>query len=281
MNRDVSINAVHDFWENNPLFLGEASFNFGTAAFFNEHTKTVISDCFAGSIDVRTMPTCDSNAAILDAGCGIGFWTEIFARNGFTNVYACDLTQKAVNATLERVKRLEKNIKASRQNLELLQYPDDFFHHINCQGVIHHTPNPQNAINEIYRALTPGGTASVSVYYNSPVLKVFSLAPFLGAILKKIGVGLEGRGREDILKNNDIKEIVRMYDGKDNPIGKSYSKKEFKKLLSKFDVDEFYLHYFPLRRLKLQIPRKIHSLLDRHLGLMLYANISKPDNREG
>ncbi len=280
MNRDVSIDSVHDFWENNPLFQGEANSDFGTANFFNEHTKTVINDCFAGSLDFRTMPKCDYHAAVLDAGCGIGFWAEIFVRNGFTNVHVCDLTQKAVNATLDRVARLEKKVNSSIQNLELLQYPDNFFQHINCQGVIHHTPNPQNALNEIYRVLKPGGTASISVYYKSPLLKFFSLAPYVGGVLTKIGIGLKGRGREFIFENKDVKEIVRMYDGSDNPIGDCFSKKEFKNLLKHFDLSELYLHYFPLRQLKFRIPRKIHRVLDSHFGLMLYANISKPTNSE-
>jgi SAM-dependent methyltransferase len=273
---DTSIKAVRDFWEENPLFHGESIFEFGSAEFFNNHTNTVLHDCFAGKLDIRTIPKCDRRLPILDAGCGVGFWTEIFVSEGFTNVYVCDLTKKAINATLERVKLFGKKVTPSVENVEMLTYPTSYFAHVNCQGVIHHTPNTQNAIHEIFRVLAPGGTASLSVYYNSPLLKLFSLSTHFGIILEKIGFGLTGRGRETILQNKNIAEIVRMYDGKDNPIGKCYSRKEFKKMLQQFEVETLYLHYFPTRQLKFKIQNKVHQLLDRHLGLMLYANVRKP-----
>jgi SAM-dependent methyltransferase len=276
MIHDTSIKAVRDFWENNPLFLGESIFEFGSAEFFKNHTNTVLQDCFAGKLDIKTIPKCDSRSPVLDAGCGVGFWTEIFVSEGFTNVYVCDLTKRAITATLERVKLLGKEVTPSIENVEMLTYPTNYFAHVNCQGVIHHTPNTQNAVHEIFRVLAPGGTASLSVYYKSPLLKLFSFFPHFGSVLEKIGFSLKGRDRETIFQNKNIAEVVRMYDGKDNPIGKYYSRKEFKKILNQFEIETFYLHYFPIRHLKIKIPKAIHFLLDRYLGLMLYANVRKP-----
>lgn len=276
MVKNISISEVHDFWEKNPLFLGESEFKFGSAEFFANHTATVLQDCFAGKLDCRTIPFCNINEPILDAGCGIGFWTEIFVKKGFSKVFICDLTQTAITSTLERIKLQETKVTPAVMNVEALKYPDNFFSHVNCQGVIHHTPNPQNAIDEIFRVLAPGGTASISVYYKSPLFKIFVLSPIIGALLNKIGIGLRGRGREEIFKNSNISEIVRMYDGKDNPIGNYYSRKEFKKMLNQYEIEQLYLHYFPIRQMRFNIPSKLHFLLDRYLGLMIYATLRKP-----
>jgi SAM-dependent methyltransferase len=276
MARDTSIGAVHKFWEKYPLFFGVSNFKFSSIEFFEEHTNTVLQDCFAGKLDIRTIPTCEIDTPILDAGCGIGFWAEIFVKRGFTKVFICDLTQTGITATLERIKFIDGKVTPALMNIEELSYPDNFFVHVNCQGVIHHTPKPEIAIGEIYRVLSPGASASLSVYYKSPLLKLFALTPIVSWILRKYGMGLNGRGRENILKEKNISEIVRMYDGRDNPIGNCYSRKQFRKMLKHFEIEQIYFHYFPVSQGRYKVPNKLHYLLDRYLGLMMYANVRKP-----
>ena len=69
-----SIESVKNFWENNPLFVGESKNEKGTKKFFEEHTKVYISDCFAGEFDQKTVPNNLKDKTVLDLGCGIGFW---------------------------------------------------------------------------------------------------------------------------------------------------------------------------------------------------------------
>lgn len=95
--------------------------------------------------------------------------------------------------------------------------------------------------------------------------------------LAKLGGGLKGRGRESIFLEDNVDEIVRLYDGADNPIGKSYSRQQFEAMLKKrFVVDEMYLHFFPARSLPFRIPAFLHRWLDKHLGFMIYATVHKP-----
>jgi hypothetical protein len=91
-----------------------------------------------------------------------------------------------------------------------------------------------------------------------------------------MGGGLAGRGRETIYSIIDPDEIVRMFDGKDNPIGKSYTKKQFQDMLiSSFHVDEMFLHFFPARALPINLNRRLHAYLDRNVGFMLFARVRK------
>ena len=74
---------VKKFWEKNPLFTGESKYELGSSDFFNEHNRVYVNDCFAGKIDKRILPKTGNNSLILDAGCGVGFWTEFFLKNNF------------------------------------------------------------------------------------------------------------------------------------------------------------------------------------------------------
>jgi hypothetical protein len=66
---------------------------------------------------------------------------------------------------------------------------------------------------------------------------------WVGTWLARRGAGLKGRGRERIFLERDPDEIVRLYDGADNPIGKSFTKHQFRMLLEPwFEIEETYLH---------------------------------------
>mgnify|MGYP001248712699 CR=1 FL=1 len=277
-----TLQAVKKFWEENPLYLGESSFEAGSHEFFEEHTAVVLEDCFAGEVDQRIFPAqaeC-SSYPVLDAGCGIGFWLEQFVSRGFRDITGVDISRSAL--ALARMRMTGSNIKPElvEGNLEDLPFLDGSFAHVNCQGVIHHTPYPMAALSEIARVLRTGGTASISVYHDGILLKLFRLLRPLFGLAGKLGGGLKGRGRESILSAESAEELVRMYDGKDNPIGISYSQRDFKEALGRyFEVDEMYVHFFP-RRAFPWVPRSWHGVLDRHFGLMVYASVSKVEKLE-
>lgn len=74
----------------------------------------------------------------------------------------------------------------------------------------------------------------------------------------------------------NVDEIVRLYDGQENPIGKSYTRQGFIDMLSPyFEICEIYFHFFPGRALPFKLSRIIHQFLDRHAGFLIYANIKK------
>jgi SAM-dependent methyltransferase len=276
----ADIRTVRAFWGRNPLWTGESAHPAGTRAFFEEHRSVYISDCFGGEFDSRFLPSCgegSKDAAILDLGCGIGFWTVELALRGYRNLVAADLTPQALELTRKRLEVYGVGAELAEENAESLSFADARFDHVNCQGVIHHTPNTEQAVAEIARVLRPGGTASISVYYRNPILRMWPWLRWVGYPLAKLGGGLRGRGREAIFLERNIDEIVRLYDGADNPIGKSYSRKQFTTMLKRhFNVDETYLHFFPARSLPWRLPRWLHRWLDAHLGFMIYATVHKP-----
>jgi SAM-dependent methyltransferase len=162
------------------------------------------------------------------------------------------------------------------ENAEALSFADATFDHVNCSGVVHHTTDPQKAVAEIARVLKPGGTALISVYYKNFILRRWAALRYLGKLFARAGAGMAGRGRESIYALDDVGEIVRRYDGAENPIGLAYSEAEFAEMLSPyFTIDKMYLHFFPARSLPFAIPKPLHRMLDRNLGFMIFANMHK------
>lgn len=275
----TDLDNVREFWESNPLWTGESTFETGTQPFFDEHRSVYIADCFSGNFDLRFLPPprkAGQKLSVLDLGCGIGFWVTEFALRGLSNLHAADLTQNALDITAKRLESYGVTASLSRQNAEQLTFDDSTFDHINCQGVIHHTPNTDRTIAEMARVLKRGGTASISVYYRNPILKAWPYLRWLGWPLAMLGGGLKGRGRESIFLEKDVDQIVRLYDGSDNPIGKSYTKQQFSEMLKPhFRIEETYLHFFPARALPFKLPGVVHRWLDRNLGFMIYASVKK------
>ncbi|UCD57613.1 MAG: class I SAM-dependent methyltransferase [Candidatus Hydrogenedentota bacterium] len=271
-----TVDDVKKFWDSNPLWSGESQHEAGTKEFFEEHRRVKIDDVFAGELDERLFPKCSPSGRLLDLGCGPGFWLVEAASRDHKNIAAADLTENGLLLARRRCDLYGVKAFFSQQNAEELGFRDSTFSHVNCDGVIHHTPDTDACIREMARVLEDEGTAVISVYYRNIVLRAWPVLGWAGRLLSKMGAKLSGRGREKIFEVKDAEEMVRLYDGKDNPIGKCYTQKDFVKMLSPyFHVEETFLHYFPARSLPFGIPKALHKLLDRYLGFMIYAVMRK------
>ena len=271
------IEDVRNFWNSNPLFTGESHHAVGSHEYFEEHRRTVIQDCLAGQFDDRLLPPSDCRDKVLDLGCGPGFWSvELQLRCPIGQLVAGDLTPRAAELAQERLRQYKLPGETQVENAEKLSYADGTFSHVNCQGVVHHTPDTGKAVAEIARVIRPGGSASISVCYRNWLLRVWPRIAFLGRPLQALGIKLAGRQRETMLDTNDVEDMIRMFDGADNPIGKAYTDAEFRRLLDPhFEVLETYFHFFPARALPFRLPMSLHRLLDRWVPFMIYYTLRK------
>jgi len=273
---DPTINEVRSFWEQKPLFADEVDSSLGLAEQYEVQRQIFAEDAFAGEIDNRLFPEVSDGASILDLGCGPGFWTAEFAKRGYASVTGADLTERAIELARERLDFLGLDAVVTRQNAEATDFPDNTFTHVHCQGVIHHTTSPKNCVKEIARVLQPNGTATIAVYYQNFFIRNWWLFSWVPKVLGYLGGGLSGRGREGIFTVKNVDELIRHYDGADNPIGYSYDRSAFLELLEpELQVEETYLHYIPVRALPFSLPKFIHRFLDKNFGLMIYARCRK------
>jgi SAM-dependent methyltransferase len=264
-----TIQDVRRFWTDHPLFAGEGRHEVGSREWFLEHERVYLDDVFVGEVPAIFSRDVREGAAILDAGCGPGIWVRYFLRRGAARVRACDLTVTAVNLTRASLTMFGLAARLDVANIEQLPYRSGVFDHVNCQGVVHHTPNPQAAIDEFRRVLRDGGTLCFSVYHRNALLRRASLLRLLRPLMAPF-VSLKGRGRETLLASADPDEIVRRYDGGDNPLGRSYTVDELRQMLKgRFEIEEIAYFYFPSRVLPLRLPTFIRAWLSAHAGLMV------------
>lgn len=270
----ASITDVETFWDENPLFTGEEAFTPEMAeTFFARHDAAYFDDVFSGIDYQKTFFLPTAGESVLDLGCGIGFWSSLFVRkHSITDLVSGDLSARSLEICKLRVPET-----VTRQtNAEATGLDDGTFDFVNCQGVIHHTPDTQACVNEIHRILKPGGRASVSVYYENKLLKLAGLSLPLVNFFSRMLLKDKGRGRAFHTASSKD-DIVRLYDGSGNPIGKCYSRAAFEAMLrqSGFREIEFDYFFFPFRFMKLPMPQFIRKLLVRLFPFMIVANATR------
>jgi len=75
-----------------------------------------------------------------------------------------DLTKASVELVRERLRLEGLSADVSTGDVEALEFPSDSFDLVYSYGVIHHSPNTELAVAEIYRVLRPGGVAKIMIY---------------------------------------------------------------------------------------------------------------------
>ena len=212
-------------------------------------------------------------ARVLDAGCGIGVCARYYARKRY-RVYAVDISPRAVDITRRSFELLGLEGEVQVGNVEQLPYPDQFFDAVVSNGVIHHTPQTEQAVGEFYRVLKPAGFASCCIYYRNVLLR----PPGWEITKRVLPLALKKRsGREAILSVETPEELVRSYDGNGTPIAKLYSADEARELFHRFEITAMAPHYFPARFLRGVRPGGlVHRLLDAWCGTLMYVLVAKP-----
>src|SRR5579862_7844374 len=106
------------------------------------------------------------NKEVLEIGIGNGADGVMFALNG-GNYTGVDLTDAALEATRKHFEVLGLKGKFQKENAEQLSFPAESFDLVYSHGVLHHTPNIERAIDEVWRVLKPGGRAIIMLYHKT------------------------------------------------------------------------------------------------------------------
>ena len=273
-----TIEDVRAFWNKAPLWTGDSQAQgvAGSREFFESHYAASISEA-GGCIDRRMLPA--SNGAILDLGCGIGFWLQHFHALGFTDLTGADLSQKSLDLARRRCEIFGIPARLSLQNAEAASFQDALFDHIQCTGVIHHSPDPRASLSEMWRLLKPGGRAVVSVYYKNVVLRHWRTLRGLVRLAGALGVSLGGRGRDNMLEDaKSADDLVRLYDGLENPIGLAFDAEEYRELIrssAPWTIEDMFTYMFPDRALPFRLPHVGHAAFEWACPMMICARLVK------
>lgn len=102
----------------------------------------------------------------LDAGCGNGRGSLFMLTNGAASVDAIDISQTNIDSTARNLHEFGfgGNYECHIGSLEKLDFPDETFDFVWCNGVIMHTHNPDKCLQELSRVLRIGGKIWIYVY---------------------------------------------------------------------------------------------------------------------
>lgn len=107
---------------------------------------------------------------VLEIGVGMGAdhleWAKALPRS----LMGIDLTPRAVNFSIERLKLHGFSPNVHSGDAENMPFDNASFDIIYSWGVLHHTPDTQRAFNEIIRMLRPGGVARIMIYHKYSIV---------------------------------------------------------------------------------------------------------------
>jgi ubiquinone/menaquinone biosynthesis C-methylase UbiE len=245
---DHSVEEVHDFWNQESCGTGTWNqelervekhsaeyYEILRRTRYHGHDYLFDMGLFAGA----------KGKKMLEVGCGAGIDASEFAAHG-AHYHGIDLTEEAVeNARrLFALKGYEGSIAVD--NAEALSFPDHHFDFVYSFGVIHHTPDMEQAVSEIRRVLKPGGRCFIMVYHK------WSLN-YLWNILLVHGV-LKGQ-----LRSRSVKQLIDANTDKAGcPVSRVLSAAEARRLFHAFREVETSVRYF--RDWHIPIIKRIVSL---------------------
>lgn len=222
---------------------------------------------------------------VLEIGCGIGTDGLQFSKKNARYV-GVDLTPTAVNMAKERFELFGLQGRFEVVNAEKLPFSNNSFDHIYSFGVIHHSPNTEAIVCEIYRVLRPGGTFCVMIYNKSSInyyleimflRKIFRLLlypPFMPALISK----LTGFDKQKLQQHRNIifkkklnkQEWININtDGPNCPLAKVYNKKDVLQLFRKFDDVKTEVWFFDKSHwpfIGKLLPHSVCCWIGRHWG---------------
>ena len=165
--RDTSLEAVRKFWDERPCNIRHSDKPVGTRAYFDEveARKYFVEPHIPSFAEFHRW----RDKRVLEVGCGIGTDTINFARAGAW-VTAVDLSPRSLDLAMERalVYGLEDRIRfvcADVEELSKVIVPEPY-DLVYSFGVIHHTPHPERAVEQIKTCFVgPQSLLKVMIYH--------------------------------------------------------------------------------------------------------------------
>jgi len=229
--KTLLIDKIEAFWDHRPCNIRHSKKEIGTREYFDEveKKKYFVEPHIPKFAEFEKW----KGKRVLEIGCGIGTDSINFVRHG-ADLTVVELSKKSLDLCRKRFKTYGLDARLLHGNAEdlvrVLGRQNEKFDLVYSFGVIHHTDQPADIVNEVKKVLKPGAEFRLMLYAKYS----FKLFDFM-------------RETESWdFSNSD--DIIRKYaEAQTNcPRAYTYTFLEAKKLLEGFNVEEIKkTHVFP------------------------------------
>lgn len=143
--------------------------------------RTPLSHAIFRAAEVKALGNMDFRRPILEVGCGTGQFAQ-FALNA-----PVDMGVDVAKGALRRAARCRAYRRLVRADAHFLPFGAGEFQTVLCISVLEHIPHAQGVVDEIFRVLTPGGRAIVTVVLSDLHRELFYARLCEHAGLPKLG----------------------------------------------------------------------------------------------
>lgn len=257
----VTTEAVRDFWQKNPLCANGIPYPLGSREFFeiyNAQREAIESIPYSYALhEYKDF----KGKKVLDVGCGNGYVLAKYAAEG-AEVFGIDITQAGIDVCNQRFayERLRGDFRVA--DAQALPFADNTFDCVCSMGVLHHVPDTQQALDEIFRILKPSGRLIVMFYHRHSAKYQF---------MYRVWSWTTGKS---------MQQLVNEFDGVGNPKGTVFSKAQLAQMLARFTDVKMHVGYLQTSDVILRgarfLPPNLFKPLAPLIGWNLYAKARKP-----
>jgi len=224
---------VHEYWNANPCETDEyvqreggTSRLLGPEPLSREYFDAMESARYATQSDIMAFAqfTRYRGQRVLEIGVGGGNDFIQWVRAG-AEAHGIDLTEAAIEMTQARLTAYGLTCAELRTaDAEALPFPDNYFDLVYSWGVLHHTPQTEQAIAEAVRVAKPGGTIKLMLYNRHSL------------------VAIREWTRHALLRGKPFRSLDNVLYCNVESIGtKAYSKQQVRQILSQLAVENVVL----------------------------------------
>ena len=175
-----------------------------------------------------------------------------------------DITKKAIEISKNRFRHLGISGQFITADAQDLPFNNNTFDIVCSMGVLHHIPDIEKALEEIYRVLKPNAKVILMFYHrNSARYQLYFRA-------------------QSIIKGKSLEKAVNENDGIGNPKAVAFTKKEMRSMLQNFNNVSINIDFLPPRDIILRgsqyFPKNIFKPLAKFFGWNMYIKAEKPND---
>jgi ubiquinone/menaquinone biosynthesis C-methylase UbiE len=232
MSKDVKKQEVQNFWGS----LYDSLYDEIDSNLTRERLLESLSDLedmfrLRNYMTVNEMPLADlMGMKVLEIGPGAGGHSALFAKYGaiMSSTDINFLRAKATQLKFDLMGPIANGCQSVQSDAENLPFLDNTFDIVYSNGVLHHTPDTEKAIEDVYRVLKPGGKAVIMLYCKDSWHYWINMFLCVGILSGKFFTGTNWLGRATEWGGKNTQTI-------ENPITRCYTSRGIKKLFSPFD----------------------------------------------